>query len=85
MIHHLDDLDKSLKKYGSLSCYLAVTAVDELRGKIQMLHYGAYEGKSVIDFSTQFKPFFNARLTHIWKSLGNFEKYVFIHPHSEVE
>ena len=37
---HLYDLDKSLKKYGGLSCYLAASVVDELRGKIQTLHYG---------------------------------------------
>ena len=39
---HLDDLDKSLTKYGSLSCYLAASVVYELRGKIQMVHYGIY-------------------------------------------
>ena len=37
---HLDDLDKSLKKYGSLSCYLAASAVYELRGKTQTLRHG---------------------------------------------
>ena len=37
---HLGDLAKSLKKYGSLSCYLAASLVYELRGKIQMVQYG---------------------------------------------
>ena len=39
---HLDALAKSLKKYGSLSCYLAASVIYELRGKIQMVHYGIY-------------------------------------------
>ena len=29
-----------MKKYGSLSCYLAASVVYELRGKIQTFHYG---------------------------------------------
>ena len=37
---HLDDLAKSLEKYGSLSCHLAASAVYELRGKTQTWCHG---------------------------------------------
>ena len=39
-LYHLtpNGLDKSLKKYASLSCYLAASPEDELRGKNQTLH-----------------------------------------------
>ena len=44
----LNGLDKSLKKFGSLSCYLDASPADELRGKIQMLLYGVKKNENGI-------------------------------------